>query len=123
MRRRPPRSTRTDTLVPYTTLFRSPRMAVYHGNLGNALLSLGREDEAEAAYRMALTIDPRFADGHVNLGTLLASRGDDIGATRHYTAALEGRPRNAAAHRGLGRLQLRRRPPGDALRWEEHRPA
>src|SRR3546814_11694489 len=24
MRRRPPRSTRTDTLVPYTTLFRSP---------------------------------------------------------------------------------------------------
>src|SRR3546814_13140491 len=25
MRRRPPRSTRTDTLLPYTTLFRSPR--------------------------------------------------------------------------------------------------
>src|SRR3546814_16301911 len=25
MRRRPPKSTRTDTLVPYTTLFRSPR--------------------------------------------------------------------------------------------------
>src|SRR3546814_4114347 len=24
MRRRPPRSTRTDTLLPYTTLFRSP---------------------------------------------------------------------------------------------------
>src|SRR3546814_8464059 len=27
MLRRPPRSTRTDTLVPYTTLFRSPRLA------------------------------------------------------------------------------------------------
>src|SRR3546814_13214100 len=26
MRRRPPRSTRTDTLFPYTTLFRSPRV-------------------------------------------------------------------------------------------------
>src|SRR3546814_5204587 len=26
MRRRPPRSTRTDTLFPYTTLFRSPAM-------------------------------------------------------------------------------------------------
>src|SRR3546814_13779798 len=25
MKRRPPRSTRTDTLFPYTTLFRSPR--------------------------------------------------------------------------------------------------
>src|SRR3546814_7443537 len=29
MIRRPPRSTRTDTLFPYTTLFRSPLMAVY----------------------------------------------------------------------------------------------
>src|SRR3546814_12687936 len=27
MRRRPPRSTRTDTLFPYTTLFRSPTVA------------------------------------------------------------------------------------------------
>src|SRR3546814_9171729 len=27
MRRRPPKSTRTDTLVPYATLFRSPRIA------------------------------------------------------------------------------------------------
>src|SRR3546814_20572577 len=27
MRRRPPRSTRTDTLFPYTTLFRSPEAA------------------------------------------------------------------------------------------------
>src|SRR3546814_8459592 len=33
MIRRPPRSTRTDTLFPYTTLFRSPAvdMAVHHG--------------------------------------------------------------------------------------------
>src|SRR3546814_16847343 len=28
MRRRPPRSTRTDTLFPYTTLFRSPNMHI-----------------------------------------------------------------------------------------------
>src|SRR3546814_16651211 len=28
MRRRPPRSTRTDTLCPYTTLFRSPNVSV-----------------------------------------------------------------------------------------------
>src|SRR3546814_3059227 len=30
MLRRPPRSTRTDTLFPYTTLFRSPHLV--HGN-------------------------------------------------------------------------------------------
>src|SRR3546814_15139200 len=29
MIRRPPRSTRTDTLFPYTTLFRSPKAALY----------------------------------------------------------------------------------------------
>src|SRR3546814_4631031 len=29
MIRRPPRSTRTDTLLPYTTLFRSPRAGVF----------------------------------------------------------------------------------------------
>src|SRR3546814_17170968 len=30
MIRRPPRSTRTDTLFPYTTLFRSPRARVWY---------------------------------------------------------------------------------------------
>src|SRR3546814_5715272 len=30
MRRRPPRSTRTDTLFPYTTLFRSPGGPILH---------------------------------------------------------------------------------------------
>src|SRR3546814_13712995 len=45
MRRRPPRSTRIDTLFPYTTLFRSPppwrdaaiRGTVYPGSLGNPM--------------------------------------------------------------------------------------
>src|SRR3546814_10946904 len=32
MIRRPPRSTRTDTLFPYTTLFRSPGVAVAFNN-------------------------------------------------------------------------------------------
>lgn len=94
---------------------RAPQVAVYHGNLGNALLSLKRGTEAEAAYRRALEIDPAFADGHVNLGNLLASRGDDAGAAQHYEAALGAMPRNMAAHLGLGRLLMRRRQPGEAL--------
>src|SRR3546814_7833999 len=35
MIRRPPRSTRTDTLFPYTTLFRSPTVLT-HGHIGRA---------------------------------------------------------------------------------------
>src|SRR3546814_14617909 len=54
MIRRPPRSTRTDTLFPYTTLFRSKHLHLYFlpfgeyfGNLGDALvLDLGDVDEA-----------------------------------------------------------------------------
>src|SRR3546814_8719708 len=47
MIRRPPRSTRTDTLFPYTTLFRSTchlemRMTIFN-------VRLSREDEAELA--------------------------------------------------------------------------
>src|SRR3546814_10081965 len=34
MIRRPPRSTRTDTLFPYTTLFRSPQVARFHARPG-----------------------------------------------------------------------------------------
>src|SRR3546814_8221984 len=34
MRRRPPRSTRNDTLFPYTTLFRSPRRIVHRRGRG-----------------------------------------------------------------------------------------
>src|SRR3546814_1209087 len=35
MRRRPPRSTRTDTLFPYTTLFRSKQRMAGHGVKGD----------------------------------------------------------------------------------------
>src|SRR3546814_17542826 len=39
MIRRPPRSTRTDTLFPYTTLFRSPAASVRNRPCANAPLS------------------------------------------------------------------------------------
>src|SRR3546814_9209876 len=41
MIRRPPRSTRTDTLFPYTTLFRSVRSFDHLGNREKAMLRLG----------------------------------------------------------------------------------
>src|SRR3546814_5216754 len=46
MIRRPPRSTRTDTLFPYTTLFRSAR----HQRIG-CRLPRGREDRPCAGHR------------------------------------------------------------------------
>src|SRR3546814_12374541 len=40
MRRRPPRSTRTDTLFPYTTLFRSPMEVNLTGDVKSTLEAL-----------------------------------------------------------------------------------
>src|SRR3546814_9836607 len=65
MIRRPPRSTRTDTLFPYTTLFRSlsevdgliaaePDNPFFHELKGQMLLESGRLDEARPAYERAV---------------------------------------------------------------------
>src|SRR3546814_2174118 len=62
MIRRPPRSTRTDTLFPYTTLFRSqpddPRMlqALYE-----TLRRSGDRDQARGVFEAALATSPQVA--------------------------------------------------------------
>src|SRR3546814_7457293 len=60
MIRRPPRSTRTDTLVPYTTLFRSPARAAA-GDSGRHFRRGGRRrgwiGGAEAACRVQPSAD------------------------------------------------------------------
>src|SRR3546814_21198734 len=54
MRRRPPRSTRTDTLVPYTTLFRSRLCEPVDPECGRALADRRlRRDDVEAVKRAA----------------------------------------------------------------------
>src|SRR3546814_18654018 len=51
MIRRPPRSTRTDTLFPYTTLFRSGQSSFFCLSVGGHIL-LARHDEAAICDRM-----------------------------------------------------------------------
>src|SRR3546814_1763189 len=48
MIRRPPRSTRTDTLVPYTTLFRSIKQALDEGSMVGMMADRAREGERTA---------------------------------------------------------------------------
>src|SRR3546814_6345137 len=82
MIRRPPRSTRTDTLFPYTTLFRSH----VAGKLGVGVQSTFDNRvavRAELAYRIdadndsyaALASDPNHDDGEDWFGDILASVG------------------------------------------------
>src|SRR3546814_5325842 len=64
MIRRPPRSTRTDTLFPYTTLFRSPRQVEHHGHVEHHVAA----EHEELAVREVLhphdAEDQRQAGGH-----------------------------------------------------------
>src|SRR3546814_6046744 len=76
MIRRPPRSTRTDTLFPYTTLFRSER--AFHRR-GTALRSILRPIVARAAEPSAAEAD---------------ARPDDRGQRRRKTR-VRGRPAGA----------------------------
>src|SRR3546814_3096967 len=70
MRRRPPRSTRTDTLFPYTTLFRSRitgnKTWITHAARSDLMTLLARSDADEAGYRglsMFLAEKPRGTEG------------------------------------------------------------
>jgi protein O-GlcNAc transferase len=49
-------------------------VALYHGNRGEILLSMGRRIEAEAALRQALSADPGFTPARVTLAKLLLER-------------------------------------------------
>src|SRR3546814_12789214 len=59
MIRRPPRSTRTDTLFPYTTLFRSPGVAggdVDITAINTALIGIGSANVTEAGGTTTITL-------------------------------------------------------------------
>src|SRR3546814_8108480 len=80
MIRRPPRSTRTDTLFPYTTLFRSRAIApeaqveavltdakVAHGDVGQPVRQ-GRIEVELARRRVGLEADEHLQDGETGPG-------------------------------------------------------
>jgi tetratricopeptide (TPR) repeat protein len=78
-----------------------------HYNLGVALKSKGRVDEAISHYRKALQFKPNYADVHNNLGVALKSKGEVDEAISHYRKALQFEPGHASAHYNLGiTLQL-----------------
>jgi len=70
-------------------------------NLGNALVDLGRHDEALAAYASALEKDPSMVPVHMNLGNLLGMRGDLEGSVREYRLAVKLSPSDASARARL----------------------
>src|SRR3546814_11931642 len=70
MIRRPPRSTRTDTLFPYTTLFRSPAMAVtFQFDPANTKVEITNDPFCLGNCNLSFTADYTLAPFDVSLDT------------------------------------------------------
>ena len=87
-----------------------------HHNLGNALLSQGKTDEAYNAYAEALRIYPDYADAHYNIGRLLDTRGKLDAAIIHYKAATRVNPRLKKAYYNMGNVLAHKGSYAEAIR-------
>ncbi|KAL7643411.1 UNVERIFIED_CONTAM: hypothetical protein RMT77_005393 [Armadillidium vulgare] len=72
------------------------------GNLANILSSQGRKEQAEWAYKKALSYRSNMADVHYNLGILFQEQKRYEEALQEYQLALQFRPRMAMAHLNMG---------------------
>lgn len=75
--------------------------AVTEGNLGAALQSEGRLDEAAAHYRRAIALRPDYAAAYSNLGTALRQQGRLDEAVTSYERAISLQPDFPDAHYNL----------------------
>ena len=71
-------------------------------NLGNALKSQGKHDEAIANIRHALLLKPDLAEAHNNLGNVFKDQGKVDLAIASYRDAIRLKPDYAEAHNNLG---------------------
>lgn len=80
----------------------APGFVDARNDLGNALLGLGRPQEAMPHYRAAVATEPDFAPAHYNIGNLLLAADDAAGAVDAFRAALRLAPDHPGAHNNLG---------------------
>ena len=87
-----------DTIGLYEYIIKTaPNAPVAHNNLGVALKSAGRFDEAIVQFRQTVQLDPNYADAHNNLGAALKAKGRLDEAVSEYIIALRLRPGAADA--------------------------
>src|SRR3546814_2178636 len=113
MIRRPPRSTRTDTLFPYTTLFRSPGQQIAGPHLraqtktdhareeidGRTILVAGLLDLPLEQLTQALRIDARVDDSEQLAGAAVVVECRRSAVAQHDTAEIDRRADRQPAHR------------------------
>jgi tetratricopeptide (TPR) repeat protein len=97
-------------------LKRSPPSARAHFDLGFALQSKGRLEEAVEQYRKAVALEPSLAEAHNNLGLALRTLKRPVEAKVALRKALGIRPDFALAHYNLGGALLDQKKLDEAVR-------
>src|SRR3546814_3762167 len=94
MIRRPPRSTRTDTLFPYTTLFRSPKIGRFGNQSGEEGLLIARRQPGRDVPEVLCEAGPSF-DLRQHVGDTRGRRSEE------HTSELQSLMRTSYAVFGL----------------------
>ena len=84
-------------------------------NLGNALMKIGRFEEAIARFGVALKLHPEHANTHNNLGIALTTLGRLEDGVVSFGRALQSNPNHVFAHYNLGNVLATSGRPLDAL--------
>lgn len=80
----------------------NPKSWLAHNNLGYALYTEGKLDEAADHFYTALDLEPRNPRAHNNLGNILVSQGKAEEAVSHYSLARKISPDDPVTHNNLG---------------------
>src|SRR3546814_6450147 len=92
MIRRPPSSTRTDTLFPYTTLFRSDAVGRIIGvecRIGTRAIVRQRQRRAADDRRAGRDLERRGGGAVVAMGVGAEDRGDALARSEEHTSKLQ----------------------------------
>ena len=92
----------TDRVLHYQNELRAaPDNPEIHYKLGNALLDMGRHQDAYFAYQKAIELKPDYADAYANLGLALRKSGNLKAAAGAYVHALDINPNDVTTLNNL----------------------
>ncbi len=107
----------------------APQIVLLHNDLGIALISQGKIDEAASQFRQVLRVAPHHVRAHINLGNILLTDEKLDEAIIHYQQAMQTEPDFAEAHYHLavaltrtGRLDEALKHYREAIRLTSHPP-